>query len=261
LRSILDISLNFKLPQSNSLASKNALSYVLLKISTLILCFFKTNKTALLAPPAPRTRAFFIDLISKNLLQDSYFTFSNNYGCNLLESIDINELKSNIPDRLNQSRSNIETWIEGIPYSTSGKLLDPNPNDINNMIEHSKLNIVYETNPIKSTSMISEKTYKAMFFKKPFIIVCHRHTLKLLKDCGYMTFSPWINESYDEIEDYEERVVAILNEIERLNSLSDTELDLIIEQCNHVIEHNYNWMISEYKNSLIWPDEFILSNI
>jgi hypothetical protein len=91
--------------------------------------------------------------------------------------------------------------------------------------------------------------------------MCHQYTLKLLKDCGYKTFSPWINESYDDIKDYQERKLAILNEIERLNNLSDDDLDLLISQCNDIVEHNYNWMFSQYNASLICPENFKISNM
>jgi hypothetical protein len=204
---------------------------------------------------------FFIDLITRNVIDNCLFTFTNKHGENLIETIDIDDLKANIPEDLLYSRHNIENWIDGMPYETGNDLLDPNINEINNMLDNSKINIVYETDPIKGPSMISEKTYKAMFFKKPFIIMCHQHTLKLLKDCGYKTFSPWINESYDDIEDYQERKVAVLNEIERLNSLSDDDLDLLISQCNDIVEHNYNWMFSQYNASLICPENFKISNM
>jgi hypothetical protein len=201
---------------------------------------------------------FFIDLIARNVIDNCLFTFTNKHGQHLLETIDIGDLKANIPEDFSYRRQDIENWIDGIPYLTDGKLIDPNPNEINNMLDNSKISIVYETNPINGPSMISEKTYKAMFFKKPFIIMCHQHTLKLLKDCGYRTFSPWINESYDDIEDYQERKLAILNEIERLNNLSEDDLDLIVSRCNDILEHNYNWMFSQYTAGLMLPKDFKL---
>jgi hypothetical protein len=201
---------------------------------------------------------FFIELVARGILDNCHFTFTNIYGPHLIETIDIDDLKANIPEDFSYRRQDIENWIDGIPYLTAGKLIDPNPNEINNMLDNSKISIVYETNPINGTSMISEKTYKAMFFKKPFIIMCHQHTLKLLKDCGYRTFSPWINESYDDIEDYQERKLAILNEIERLNNLSEDDLDLIVSRCNDILEHNYNWMFSQYTAGLMLPEDFKL---
>jgi hypothetical protein len=204
---------------------------------------------------------FFINLVARNIIDDCYFTFNNTYGFSLQETIDIDALKANIPDSLSYQRRDIENWIEGIPYRTDNELMEPNPNQINDLVENSKISIVYETNPMIGPSMISEKTYKAMFFKKPFIVICQKYTLKLLKECGYKTFSPYIDESYDNIEDYQERKLAILNEIERLNNLSDDELDTLISHLNDVTEHNYNWMLNQHNTSLDWSEDFKLCNM
>jgi hypothetical protein len=45
-----------------------------------------------------------------------------------------------------------------------------------------------------------------------------------LKELGYKTYAPFIDESYDSIEDDGDRMLAILNEVERLCKMSPKEL-------------------------------------
>ena len=48
--------------------------------------------------------------------------------------------------------------------------------------------------------------------------------LAKLREIGYKTFSPWINESYDEEVDNDKRFFMILDEIKRLCSMSKEEI-------------------------------------
>jgi hypothetical protein len=85
----------------------------------------------------------------------------------------------------------------------------------------------------------TEKTYKFINSKHPFIIVGLTGSLEVLRKMGYKTFHPFINESYDQIVNDEERLDAIMDEVERLCNLSDSDM---IEWQNNImpiLEHNY----------------------
>lgn len=85
----------------------------------------------------------------------------------------------------------------------------------------------------------TEKTYKFIAAKMPFVFVGFNNSLKILQNMGYKTFSPYINESYDSIENDEERLVAIMDEIERLSNLSDTEWHELEKNLLPIVNHNY----------------------
>ena len=87
---------------------------------------------------------------------------------------------------------------------------------------------------------ITEKTYKAMLFKHPFIIAGFTNSLKIVKELGFKTFHPYIDESYDSIEDDDQRLEAIVKEVERLCAFTDA--DWIEWQTNvkDIVEHNFN---------------------
>lgn len=87
----------------------------------------------------------------------------------------------------------------------------------------------------------TEKTYKFINSKHPFILVGITGSLEILKKMGYKTFHPYIDESYDQIVNDEERLDAIMNEIERLCNLSDS--DMIEWQNNIVPILDYNYKV------------------
>jgi hypothetical protein len=59
--------------------------------------------------------------------------------------------------------------------------------------------------------------------------------LRSLRDRGYKTFSPFIDESYDEIENDKLRLQAVAEEV---NRLSKSDLVEFTHQVKDIIEHN-----------------------
>lgn len=86
----------------------------------------------------------------------------------------------------------------------------------------------------------NEKTYRTMACKHPFILGHRPYALKALRDVGFKTFDPFIDESYDLIEDDEDRIIAMVNEVERLCSFSDEQWIEWQHNIMPIIEHNFN---------------------
>jgi len=107
--------------------------------------------------------------------------------------------------------------------------------------------VVCETNFYTSKGweagrFLSEKTFKPIAFKHPFILVSVPYSLSLLRELGYKTFSPFINEDYDiEVNDFS-RMKKILSEIKRLSSMSDKDIKIFKENINTVVSYNYQWL-------------------
>lgn len=93
-------------------------------------------------------------------------------------------------------------------------------------------------------NFLSEKTYKSIRMKHPFIMVGPHRSLEFLKSRGYKTFSPFIDESYDLVEDSFLRMQMITDEIERLCNLSEQELFDFTVFAKNIVEHNYNVLAS-----------------
>lgn len=98
---------------------------------------------------------------------------------------------------------------------------------------------VLRTNASLDGYLISEKTYKMIQGRLPFIIVGFTGSLKALRERGYRTFHPYINESYDLIENDEKRLLTIVDEIERLCVLTDDQWLKLQEQVMPIINHNF----------------------
>jgi len=70
----------------------------------------------------------------------------------------------------------------------------------------------------------SEKTFKAMYYELPFLIVAPTSTLKFLREIGFETFPEIFDETYDNIVDSHERLELIKGEIFRICSMSKKEI-------------------------------------
>jgi hypothetical protein len=93
--------------------------------------------------------------------------------------------------------------------------------------------------------ILSEKIFKPIVMRHPFIVVSNPRTLELLHTLGYKTFSPYIDESYDLIDDDAERLMAIGKEVKRLCELNPQELAEFLEKCGEICDYNRKNMLSK----------------
>lgn len=131
-----------------------------------------------------------------------------------------------------------------LPNSTIEDNMSKEDLDSNNALEKFYndvfCDIVTESRFAQSTANYSEKVYFPMWYKKPFVLVAPPYTLKYLKEQGFQTFSEFWDESYDEIENHEKRMLKILELIDFINEKSLDELrDLYIKMLP-ILSHNYN---------------------
>jgi len=105
--------------------------------------------------------------------------------------------------------------------------------------------IISETNYLSSQpKFLTEKTFKAISFKHPFILNSTPYSLDFLKDLGYKTFENIIDEQYDKEEDDDKRMMLLINEIKRLCNLSQTELIDFKCKAIPIVEHNFKHFMS-----------------
>lgn len=103
----------------------------------------------------------------------------------------------------------------------------------------SYFNIVTETEFIEPTLRFSEKIFKPIIYKQPFILYSVPFLLKHLRSLGYKTFHPFIDESYDEIEDNGERIRVLNQEVKRLCSLSLEEIHEWYSDMKEILIYNF----------------------
>jgi len=187
------------------------------------------------------------NFLDNNLLESSFFSFEGIELNNMLQPIpnivstkQLEAIKNLLPIRLNitEDRTNPTTCIqEDAQY-----------------FDNSYLSVVTETIFSKNLSnnfsdkFFSEKIYKPISFKHPFILISWPGSLRELKNMGYKTFHPFINEEYDDIENDELRFNTIFKEIIKLSKFSSDEWIRFQYDVKHIVEHNYKVLRTKYSN-------------
>ena len=159
----------------------------------------------------------------------------------------------NQPEFLN-NLLNHKTTIENIP----DLFLDQNDMQINHgakltdstdfYYENTYFSIVSETNFFVDYGegiFVSEKIFRPIIKKHPFILVSRPHTLSALKKLGYKTYEGIINENYDVEENDYIRLQLIVDETKRLCNLSDSELQYFLLEAKNISDYNYNVLINK----------------
>jgi len=132
------------------------------------------------------------------------------------------------------------------------------------------LYIVSETCYWGRKKHLTEKIFKPVVCRMPFVLVGPAHNLEYLRSYGFKTFSPWIDETYDTIEDDIERMRVIGEEIARLSRLSTAELTDMLMEMKEVLDYNFNRFFSYDFVADVWGeletnfasacDEFVIRN-
>ncbi len=201
----------------------------------------------------------FTFLHQRGFIDDGYLSYGSYYGdtgpnnflsAGILSESQIEDVWHDFKD-LKYLKSQIEEAFKLIP-----RLVDAKKNwtenfhgDIGTVINsslymNSYFNIVTETDfdmnwrDIQITH-ITEKTIKPIHMMHPFIIVGPYKTLEVLRDFGFKTFHPYIDESYDKELDANKRMEMIKKEISNLCSKSIEELDIWYWKMYDILEHNY----------------------
>ena len=103
----------------------------------------------------------------------------------------------------------------------------------------SSIEIVTESY-VQFSSHFSEKSYKPLFYKKPFISIAGPYYYTTLKEYGFELYDELFNYKFDTNEDVKERIIDILNQLSTINGLPLSDLNNIVNNMKDKIEHNYN---------------------
>jgi len=82
---------------------------------------------------------------------------------------------------------------------------------------------------------VTEKTFKPIAFQHPFLVCGMKGTLKFLHDNGFETFNHIFDESYDQLDFFENRLDSVHNNIKNFDTTK--YLDPLT---NEKIKHNYD---------------------
>lgn len=112
-------------------------------------------------------------------------------------------------------------------------------------------NVVSETVFYHNKLHLTEKTFKPIVARRPFILVAAPGNLDYLKSYGFKTFNYWIDESYDTIQDPDQRIQAITQELKKLCTLTSTELQRMYQEMQDVLDYNFNHFYGNFREIIV----------
>lgn len=127
-------------------------------------------------------------------------------------------------------------------------------NKISPRLKNENLIFIVTETPFQSDELlfITEKTWKPILLKMPFILLSNAGSLKYLKSIGFKTFDHMWSEKYDSILDEYKRLNEICNLVESLSKLDNSKLKELINNNMHVLEHNYNLLLSRRPEQVVF---------
>ena len=182
---------------------------------------------------------------SQSLIKNySKYNLDYNYAHEAVKKLD----KINFPLRIDSD----EKEIPNGSYS-----LGPIPE-----LMSSFLHVVTETMFWDERTHLTEKIFKPIVAKQPFVLVGCANNLKYLKSYGFKTFDQWWDESYDSITDPTQRLQAVSKIINDICKMEFGDLTDMLFEMEEVLEHNYNTLYSrEFIKLILSEIEQGMSNL
>jgi imidazoleglycerol phosphate dehydratase HisB len=117
----------------------------------------------------------------------------------------------------------------------------------------SLLYLVTETVATGQRHHLTEKTFKPIALGMPFVIVGTKGSLEYLRGYGFRTFDSIWDESYDQAED-DVRIERIASLLRSLDELSVEAKQDLFNQCQEVVEHNWNHFYNGGFEAVLWKE-------
>lgn len=114
--------------------------------------------------------------------------------------------------------------------------------------------VITETVFYGKRNHLTEKTFKPICLKMPFVMVSTAGSLKYLRSYGFETFGSIWDESYDNELDDSQRLQKIANLLAYLDNLSSAELNYLYQQAYPIIEHNFNHFYNGGFEKILWGE-------
>ena len=101
---------------------------------------------------------------------------------------------------------------------------------------------------------LTEKSFKSICLRMPFVLVSTAGSLEYLRSYGFQTFGSIWDESYDTETDDAQRLAKIADLLHSLDQLTDAEKQARFEAAIPIIEHNFNHFYSGAFEQILWRE-------
>ena len=99
--------------------------------------------------------------------------------------------------------------------------------------------LVTETCFFQRKTHLTEKIFKPIVLRMPFILAGCANNLEYLRSYGFRTFGDYWNESYDQLEDPIQRIQAIAQVIKQICQMTPAQQKSMLLDMQPILEHNY----------------------
>ena len=194
-------------------------------------------------------RIFLAYLILKNnMLKDGLFSFIQQLPPDIIKQMvtDYNIGENNI-DEISQTLSSM------LPYELDTKEMSPNergriiclPGNVKQWYLDSYVHFVTET--VFTTSIkcfLSEKIFRPIINLQPFLLFGDSGGLEKIRQLGFKTFGPFIDESYDLELDMSKRLLLLEKEVLKLHNMTLLEIHEWYYSITDILVHNQQHLAS-----------------
>lgn len=105
------------------------------------------------------------------------------------------------------------------------------------------VDIVAESNVSGNSFLVTEKLWRPIVARRPFIVIASPQYLNNLKKLGFKTFDTWWSEQYD-LYGVDSRIKHIEQLLMIISTWDQDKLFLILQEMYSILEHNYQTFLN-----------------
>jgi hypothetical protein len=209
----------------------------------------------------PHRTLFLYYIYKMNLIDSFNISFSDNQN-EKFEDVLVHHYDRYINDGIidydiiEELSNNIPFILDTDDFVTSSLMFDEF-DMTKNFYDESFISIIAETYFFTDSFYIqhlTEKTFKPMLYKHPFIMLGPPGMLKKLRELGFKTFHDVWDESYDDTLDHTERFYKVLDLCEKIRQWPQIRKVLAMQKCKSIVEHNFNLLLNYNSNPTLLLD-------
>lgn len=193
-------------------------------------------------------RCLMVTLMNKENLLDKFYMSFPSYHLGTNESF-VEKTTGYLPlfSRYGLTEQDVKNVEPKLPMVLDIEDWDPYPLPITSDVlgkfyDDSLFSLVAETYFFSKVIHLTEKTFKPIINRHPFICFASPNTLKVIKSFGFKSFDTIIDESYDSIENHFERFDAIVKIIKDMATWSPEKIAKVSAEVEEIVNYNYDLM-------------------
>jgi hypothetical protein len=178
------------------------------------------------------------ELHQAGILEQGYVSYNNAQMDRLAESLDTYTLlppehKKNIESNLDLLNQKLIIDTDAAHGGLSAEI------DIATM-QSAFVNLVTETIFYEDKVHLTEKIFKPIVARTPFLLLAGPGNLAYLRSYGFKTFGDYWDESYDSMTNNVDRFNAVMSILKKLCNTPHHELVAMKRDMQHILDHNFN---------------------